>query len=88
MTKFFKSKKKAAEIKPAEPRQEADIRKEYADVSLAAGQVQYQLYVYKSELARLNAKLLELNQEGAARQQLDKAAADAAKIAQIEEAQS
>lgn len=85
MTKFFKSKKQAlAKEAPKEPRSEADIRKEYADVALAAGQAQYQVYVYQRELDKLNLQLLNLNNEGAERQKLDRAAAEAAKQSQEE----
>jgi len=76
MTKFFKNKKQVTQQEaPKEPRSEADIRKEYTEVALAAGQAQYQVYVYQRELDKLNLQLLNLNNEGAERQKLDRAAA-------------
>ncbi len=57
---------------PKTPRSLAEIQAEYGQVVSQAGQVQYQLFVFEREQQQLNAKLLELNQEGAARNQLDK----------------
>jgi hypothetical protein len=85
MTKFFKGKRQAKALPPPVPRVEDEIRKEYADVAFAAGQAQYQVYVYTEELSRINQRLLEINQEAAARQKLNKDEAEAAKPAETGE---
>lgn len=41
------------------------ITKEYTALIPMAGQTQYQIEVYKAELAAINKKLLELNNEAA-----------------------
>jgi hypothetical protein len=69
MSKFFKSKKQ--EIKPPAPRELKVIEQELSQVVAAAGVAQYRMYVLEQELAHHNQVLLRLNQEGAARQQLD-----------------
>lgn len=61
--------------KSTEPRQLADIQKEYQDGCLRAGQLQYQASVLASELASLNEDLVSVNEEAAARIALDKVAA-------------
>ena len=43
-----------------------DISKEYNQQALVAGQAQYQVHVLKQDLARMNARMQELNQEAAA----------------------
>lgn len=55
------------------PREWSDIQKEYQELCMNAGQLQYQITVYEADLARMNARLLEINNEGAARKQLDAA---------------
>lgn len=45
------------------------ITKEYTNLIPVAGQTQYQIEVYKVELAAINKKLLELNNEAAALKQ-------------------
>lgn len=64
-----------------QPRELAEIQKDYNQTALAAGQAAYQVFVYQREQAQLNERLLALNREGAERQRLDaeaKKAADAA----------
>lgn len=53
------------------PREMAEIQKAYQDACLKAGQIQYQIKVYAEELNKTNDALVSLNNEGAARQQLD-----------------
>lgn len=40
-----------------------DVKKEYSEYCWKAGQVQYSILVYQEELAQINVKLRELNQE-------------------------
>jgi hypothetical protein len=78
MMNFLKGKNKKVESAPAQPRTIAEIQKEYNHVALNAGQAQYQVFVHTKDLENHNKRLLELNREAAARQQLDKQAAAAA----------
>lgn len=73
---WFKGLKKAKlpESNPT-PRSMDEIQKAYNEAVLRAGQAQYQVYVYSKDLEQANKALLSLNQEGAARQNMDKEAA-------------
>lgn len=78
MTKFFKSK--AKKVAAPVPRELKIIEGEFQKLSNRAGQVQYQKHICEKELSKLNDALESVNNEAAARQQLDKeAAAEAAK---------
>lgn len=69
---------KKFKISPAkEPRAMEVIQQDYANTIQNAGQVQYQVHVFESELATLNSKLLDINREGAARRELNEAKAKA-----------
>lgn len=57
--------------KPSIPRPLVDIQNEYSQTSFKAGNVQYQIHVYQRELTQLNQELERLNNEAAARNQLD-----------------
>ncbi len=70
------SRKKEKFPKAQAPRDLKDIQNEYNQVSLKAGQNQYQIHVLNKDLAYLNERLISINQEAAARQKLDKEAAD------------
>ena len=61
-------------LPPATPRQIEEIGKSYQEACNQAGQTQYQIYVHKQELERLNKVILSLNQEAAARNELNKKA--------------
>ena len=76
---FFKGKGKKAQAvdKAPEPRAIAEIQKEYQQVALNAGAAQYQAMIHGEEVKNRNKRLLQLNQEAAQRQALDKQAADA-----------
>lgn len=59
---------------PAPPRPMEEIAKAYQEVCNQAGQVQYQVFVHTQELERLNKVLISINQEAAARTELNKKA--------------
>jgi hypothetical protein len=69
----FKRKKEKFPTSSA-PRQIEEINKEYSELIAKAGQTQYLVTVYSNELKDLNAKLLKVNQEAAARNALEKQA--------------
>lgn len=72
MTKFFKNKsKKQIKSETNVPRENSDILKDYTAAKARAGEVQYLLYAYEKELARLNQILEGLNYESEARKNLD-----------------
>lgn len=56
-----------------EPRQLAEIQKEYNELMSKLGQARYQVFVIERDIAALNSRSLEINQEAAARNELDKA---------------
>lgn len=58
----------------ATPRSSDEITREYSETVAKAGAHQYQVYVHESELAEVNKRLLSLNNEFAARLDLDKKA--------------
>lgn len=69
MKKFFQKKKhQEAQL----PRSLDEIKKEYAELLSKAGNAQYLTYVYSKELEQVNGQLVKINQEAAARQELDK----------------
>ncbi len=53
------------------PRPMTEIQSAYQQLCANAGQVQYQLTIYKKELELLNSKIEAINNEGAARMKLD-----------------
>lgn len=69
--KFFGNKNKKIKTKPVEPRSMDEILKDNQELKTKAADAQYLIYVYTKQLESLNQDLLKLNQEGAARQQLD-----------------
>lgn len=72
-----KSTKKSTKL--SVPRTMAEIQGAYQQLCSNAGQVQYQMNILSQELDALNVQLRAVNNEAAARQQLD---AQAAKTAQ------
>lgn len=66
------------------PRQLLDIQKEYQELCLKAGQIQYQIKVNSDELEKINDRLYEINYEAAERKDLD--AKSEAKAGKSEEA--
>lgn len=60
-------------LETAIPRSLADITAEYNQLVSRAGGLQYQQFVYEDELKKVNDRLVEINHEAAARQQLDAA---------------
>lgn len=80
MSKYFKRKKAKELAGSPEPRQLDDIRKAYSELSAKAANAQYLVFIHTKELEQINGQLMYLNQEAAARQNLDTAAkADAPK---------
>lgn len=69
--KFKKNKASKVDLTPKEPRQLAEITKEYNQAAFEAGNAQYQMYIHGENLALLNKKLLQLNQEAGRRTQID-----------------
>jgi len=84
VTKFFKTKGKQTKAIPVpQPREMVAIEAEYNDMRGRAADSQYQIYVHTKALEEFNNRMLNLNQEGAARKELDaKTAAEAAKETQ------
>lgn len=70
---FLKNKKK--KVQEVQPRQMNEINKDYAILVAKLGQTSYQKFVLEREEQRLNAALLQINNEGAVRQKLDQDAA-------------
>ena len=48
-----------------------DIQRAYQELCVKAGQLQYQIKVYANELETTNEELISINNEAAARKQLD-----------------
>jgi len=67
---------------PAEPRALDEITKDYATAVSRCGELQYLIYAYGAELEQCNARLVKLNEEGAARNKLDAQAKQAASKAE------
>ncbi len=59
------------------PRAKQQIEEDYGRLVAQAGQAQYQVFVYTEDVKRLNEALRNLNYEAAARNSLDKQAAEA-----------
>lgn len=57
------------------PREMPEIQQAYQQLCANAGQVQYQIKIHAKELERINEQLQSVNNEAAARQQLDKESA-------------
>lgn len=72
-----KSAKPAKTLKV--PRALDEIQKEYQQLCLQTGQLQYQKAIYEKEITSANIRLEAVNNEAAARKQLD--AQETAKIA-------
>lgn len=53
------------------PRAMAEIQAAYNQLCASAGQLQYQMRIYTRELEQINTKLEAINNEAAARNQLD-----------------
>lgn len=68
MKNFLKRKKQA---NVPEPRELVDIRAEYNELSARAANAQYLVFVHSKDLEQTNHRLIEVNQEAAARQALD-----------------
>lgn len=60
-------------LETSTPRTLAEITTEYNQLVSRAGGLQYQTFVYADELRQVNDRLVEINHEAAARQQLDAA---------------
>lgn len=73
MSKFFKSKSKVI-LPTVEPRSLEEITKAYSELCCRVGQAQYQVHVHQEDVKRLNEQLVQINNEAAARQKLDKEA--------------
>lgn len=64
-------KKKQKFPTDSSPRSLQEIQNDYAQNVAKAGQTQYIIYAQQQELNRINALLLQINQEGERRQKLD-----------------
>lgn len=53
------------------PRELSEIQKAYQQQCINAGQIQYQIEIFKKDLDKVNEALLSLNREASARNQLD-----------------
>jgi len=82
-----KSIKNFLKRKSKEPRSMDEIKQVYAQLSQQAGQAQYLIHIHAKELKRLNDDLESVNNEAAARQELDRQA-PAAPTAAPEEAKN
>ena len=69
-----KPKNRPPQPKPVVPRALPEIQAENENYCSQAGKLQYQIFVFERDLARLNDAILGLNYEAAERQKLDKAA--------------
>lgn len=67
----FSTKKRRQSLPTVPPRDLKDIQVEYNQLSLRAGQNQYQSYVLAQDLKGINQRLVEVNQEAAERNKLD-----------------
>jgi hypothetical protein len=82
-SKFFKGLNKVKPAAPPEPRNMEAIMKQYGEQCNRAGALQYQIYALGLELEQINKDLVSVNNEAAARQKLDKEAAE--KQSKVEE---
>jgi hypothetical protein len=74
-TKFFKNKQQIKE-EVKEPRKMEEIKADYETLRNRSGDVQYQIYALKRDLENINQQLVNINYEAAARNELDKKAAE------------
>lgn len=80
-------KKKA--LNPQAPRSMDDINKEYRELLVAVANAQYMAFIKNLEVENLNKRLIQVNQEAAQRQELDRqVAAEEAKKEEKNEKQS
>ena len=73
---------------PDEPRALDVIEKEAQQLMWELAQVEYHCYIYGLKAGELKTAILKANQEGAARKQLDEAAAKAAPAPEVTNKQS
>lgn len=73
------SKQKAAK-KLSVPRSMQEIQTAYQQLCANLGQLEYQIAIQKEEAIKLKENLKAVNNEAAARQQLDKQSAEAPKV--------
>lgn len=84
--KFFKNNgKKVKSVKAPDPRGAQEISQEYTNLCSKLGHAQYQVKFNQEVTEHILARLIELDREGTARNQLD-AAAKAAETTKQEEA--
>ncbi len=57
------------------PREMPEIQKEYQERTFALGQLRYQVHIFEKEIRQLNQRLELINNEAAARKELDAKAA-------------
>lgn len=79
---MFKKLRKAKQAAAALPRESKVLQAICNDLLTRSAKAQYQKFLCELELQQVNQELMTINNEGAARQQLD---AEAAKAAQPEE---
>lgn len=70
--KEIKMSKKAKTPNPQAPRSLDDINKEYRELLVQVASAQYLAFVKNLEVENFNKRLLEVNQEAARRQELDR----------------
>jgi hypothetical protein len=70
----FQPRNPLKEQKTVPPRPMSEIQNSYSQLAYKAGELQYQLHIWKLELSKVNEAMVAVNQEAAARQQLDAAA--------------
>jgi hypothetical protein len=75
---MMKSLRNKLKKKAQEPRKLDEIQKDYFDLRSRAGEVQYQIHVLSENLKEINKALVAVNNEAAARQNLDKQSASEA----------
>ena len=67
----MKGSKKMNLQKPQEPRSTVEIQKEYSDLCSKVGHTQYQVKVLEANLSQLFDRIVALDKESRARQELD-----------------
>ncbi len=87
MKKFLQNLRKAKKKAEAMmPRPLPEIQKDATGLFNQLGQAQYQVYVYEQAVKNLNKRLESVNQEAAARKELDAKAEQEKNSAKIDEA--
>jgi len=81
------AKQQPAPQKNPEPRSLEEINKTYGELCARAGELQYKITVDTDQLKQINEALRNVNYEAAARQTLDKQAADVKKAEATPEAE-